>query len=69
MILDDHEIEDNWPSKRDHDDDELYRNAIQAYETFQSSNSPALGLLANGRINRDIKSTGTPSLTVTPTGL
>ena len=55
MILDDHEIEDNWPSKRDHDDDELYRNAIQAYETFQSSNSPALGLLANGRINRDIK--------------
>jgi len=55
MILDDHEIEDNWPSNRDSDDDELYRNAIKAYEIFQCSHGPSHDLLADGRIDRTLK--------------
>jgi len=54
MILDDHEIEDNWPSNRSDTDAPLYRNAIRAYENFQCSHSPAHKLLADGRIDRSV---------------
>ena len=51
MILDDHEIEDNWPAKRKPDDDYLYNNAMLAYELYQASHSPTHQLLDNGQIN------------------
>ncbi|KOX99400.1 alkaline phosphatase D family protein [Pseudomonas nunensis] len=52
MILDDHEIEDNWPANKSKDDDYLYKNAISAYELYQASHSPAHELLADGQISR-----------------
>ena len=52
MILDDHEIEDNWPSKKRSGDDVLYENAISAYELYQASHSPVFELLDDGRIGR-----------------
>ncbi|WP_085725572.1 alkaline phosphatase D family protein [Pseudomonas sp. R37(2017)] len=52
MILDDHEIEDNWPDKKRSGDDVLYKNAITAYELYQASHSPAFELLDDGRISR-----------------
>lgn len=52
MILDDHEIEDNWPSKKRSGDDVLYENAISAYELYQASHSPAFELLDDGRVSR-----------------
>ncbi|UZE12477.1 alkaline phosphatase D family protein [Pseudomonas sp. B21-053] len=52
MILDDHEIEDNWPTNKSKGDDYLYKNAIAAYELYQASHSPAHELLANGQISR-----------------
>ncbi|MFJ2686531.1 alkaline phosphatase D family protein [Pseudomonas sp. NPDC087342] len=52
MILDDHEIEDNWPANRSKDDDYLYKNAIAAYELYQASHSPAHELLPDGKISR-----------------
>lgn len=51
MILDDHEIEDNWPSKRGRNDDHLYNNAMIAYELYQASHSPTHDLLENGQVN------------------
>ncbi|WP_310064245.1 alkaline phosphatase D family protein [Pseudomonas synxantha] len=51
MILDDHEIEDNWPANRKKSDDSLYANAINAYEIYQASHSPAHELSASGQIN------------------
>ena len=51
MILDDHEIEDNWPTNESKADAYLYKNAIVAYELYQASHSPAHELLANGQIN------------------
>ena len=54
MILDDHEIEDNWPANQDSTDRGLYNNAIRAYEIYQCSHGPAHDLLPNGRINRDL---------------
>ncbi|VVN81189.1 alkaline phosphatase D family protein [Pseudomonas fluorescens] len=51
MILDDHEIEDNWPTKRKCDDDYMYNNAILAYELYQASHSPTHPLLDNGQVN------------------
>jgi alkaline phosphatase D len=53
MILDDHEIEDNWPANADKSDHELYRNAMAAYEQYQVSHSPAHELKFNGQINRE----------------
>jgi alkaline phosphatase D len=47
MILDDHEIEDNWPANKSNDDDYLYNNAIAAYELYQASHSPAHEFLTN----------------------
>lgn len=52
MILDDHEIEDNWPANKHQNDDHLYNNAIAAYELYQASHSPAHELLEDGTINR-----------------
>jgi alkaline phosphatase D len=55
MILDDHEIEDNWPDKKRSGDDILYNNAISAYEIYQASHSPVFELLDDGRISRHPK--------------
>ncbi|KRA93824.1 phosphodiesterase [Pseudomonas sp. Root68] len=52
MILDDHEIEDNWPDKKKSGDDILYNNAISAYEIYQASHSPVFELFDDGRISR-----------------
>lgn len=52
MILDDHEIEDNWPANAGKSDGELYRNAMAAYELYQVSHSPAHELTDNGQVNR-----------------
>lgn len=51
MILDDHEIEDNWPSRaEDRDWLTRYPAAIHAYQIYQCSHSPLFGLDADGRI-------------------
>ena len=55
MILDDHEIEDNWPANKSKGDAYLYKNAIAAYELYQASHSPAHELLTNGQINRKLE--------------
>ncbi|WP_223488406.1 alkaline phosphatase D family protein [Pseudomonas sp. A-RE-19] len=55
MILDDHEIEDNWPANESKADAYLYKNAMAAYELYQASHSPAHELLANGQISRKLQ--------------
>lgn len=51
MILDDHEIEDNWPTKAsDKDWVTLYPAAIHAYQIYQCSHSPLFDVDNNGRI-------------------
>ena len=55
MILDDHEIEDNWPANQGRTDIRLYNNAMSAYEIYQCSHGPAHDLLPGGRINRDLR--------------
>ena len=52
MILDDHEIEDNWPANASKSDAALYRNAMAAYEVYQASHSPVYSLATNGQIDR-----------------
>lgn len=54
MILDDHEIEDNWPAKKSNSDDYLYANAIRAYELYQASHSPTHALSNDGLINKQL---------------
>ncbi|MFW0756586.1 alkaline phosphatase D family protein [Pseudomonas sp. H11T01] len=54
MILDDHEIEDNWPAKASSNDQSLFNNAIRAYELYQCSHSPAHALLPSGQLDRNI---------------
>ena len=54
MILDDHEIEDNWPANASKSDSALYRNAMAAYELYQASHSPVHSLTTNGQINRAV---------------
>lgn len=54
MILDDHEIEDNWPANKSKSDAYLYKNALAAYELYQASHSPAHELLASGHVSRDL---------------
>ena len=54
MILDDHEIEDNWPANASKSDGALYRNAMAAYELYQASHSPVHPLTTNGQINRAV---------------
>jgi alkaline phosphatase D len=55
MILDDHEIEDNWPANESKADAYLYENAMAAYELYQASHSPAYELLANGQVSKKLK--------------
>ena len=55
MILDDHEIEDNWPANESKSDAALYKNAMAAYELYQASHSPVHELLANGQISRKLE--------------
>lgn len=51
MILDDHEIEDNWPSKATKKDMvSLYPQAIHAYQVYQCSHSPLFSLDAQNNI-------------------
>ncbi|MCF4997840.1 alkaline phosphatase family protein [Pseudomonas syringae] len=52
MILDDHEIEDNWPANAASSDADLYRNAMAAYEIYQASHSPTHELTVKGDVNR-----------------
>ncbi|WP_085640370.1 MULTISPECIES: alkaline phosphatase D family protein [unclassified Pseudomonas] len=52
MILDDHEIEDNWPANATKNDHALFRNAMAAYESYQVSHSPAHELDEQSQINR-----------------
>lgn len=54
MILDDHEIEDNWPANKNKSDDVLYANAIKAYEVYQASHGPAHELCAGGQVDRKL---------------
>ena len=50
MILDDHEIENNWPaSARAHDRVTKYPAAIKAYQIYQACHSPAMPLDSTGR--------------------
>lgn len=55
MILDDHEIEDNWPTNESKADAYLYKNAMAAYEIYQASHSPAHDLLPNGQVSRKLE--------------
>jgi alkaline phosphatase D len=51
MILDDHEIEDNWPaSATEKDFITLYPQAIHAYQIYQCSHSPLFSLDNNNKI-------------------
>lgn len=52
MILDDHEIEDNWPANADTSDGLLFHNAMAAYEIYQASHSPACSLTTNGQVDQ-----------------
>ncbi|UVL84466.1 alkaline phosphatase D family protein [Pseudomonas sp. B21-028] len=54
MILDDHEIEDNWPASKQVDDDILYANAMSAYELYQASHGPAHELSSDGLLSRSL---------------
>lgn len=48
MILDDHEIEDNWPHKAKQNDwRNLYPAALHAYQCYQASHSPLFGVSGN----------------------
>ncbi len=55
MILDDHEIENNWPARADADLwTSKYPAAIKAYQIYQASHSPAVPLNDAGtRLDRD----------------
>ncbi|OOL39312.1 alkaline phosphatase D family protein [Pseudomonas sp. FSL W5-0299] len=55
MILDDHEIEDNWPANESKADAYLYKNAMAAYEIYQASHSPAHDLLPSGQVSRKLE--------------
>ncbi|MEQ1794452.1 MAG: alkaline phosphatase D family protein [Nitrospira sp.] len=51
MILDDHEIEDNWPNKATEKDWlTLYPSAIHAYQVYQCSHSPLFSLDESDRL-------------------
>ncbi|SEM86091.1 alkaline phosphatase D [Pseudomonas sp. ok272] len=55
MILDDHEIEDNWPAKAGNQGAALYRNAMAAYDIYQASHGPGHERLADGQLSRELK--------------
>ena len=51
MVLDDHEIEDNWPAKAtDKDRHTLYPAAMHAYQIYQCSHGPVFPLGSDGSI-------------------
>ena len=52
MILDDHEIEDNWPMNANESDETLYRNAMATYDIYQASHSPICSTTTSGTIDR-----------------
>jgi len=54
MILDDHEIEDNWPARRTGQDDVLYANAMSAFGLYQASHGPAHELSSDGTLNKTL---------------
>jgi len=52
MVLDDHEIEDNWPLKADDKDwVTRYPAAIHAYQIYQASHSPLMRITKDGRLD------------------
>lgn len=52
MVLDDHEIEDDWPSKATSRDRKvLYPRAMHAYQSYQCSHSPLFEVTPQGRID------------------
>jgi alkaline phosphatase D len=52
MILDDHEIENNWPSEAKPGDYEtLYPHAIHAYQVYQCSHGPLFETTKDGRLD------------------
>jgi alkaline phosphatase D len=53
MMLDDHEIEDNWPANAKAADKDLYRNAMAAYELYQASHSPVYACNGKGQLDRN----------------
>jgi alkaline phosphatase D len=55
MMLDDHEIEDNWPANKNNTDEFLYKNAMSAYEFYQASHSPAHELDRHAKISYPLK--------------
>lgn len=55
MILDDHEIEDNWPANKSKSDEHLYKNAMAGYEIYQARHSPAHELDIHGQLNQYLK--------------
>jgi len=55
MILDDHEIEDNWPASKQRNDEILYANAMSAYGLYQASHSPAHDLSGDGTLSKPLK--------------
>ncbi|MBT2337870.1 MULTISPECIES: alkaline phosphatase D family protein [Pseudomonas] len=54
MILDDHEIEDNWPANKTVNDEVLYANAMSAYALYQASHGPAHERLGDGTLNKSL---------------
>jgi alkaline phosphatase D len=54
MMLDDHEIKDNWPANRNKNDESFYANALDVYETYQASHSPAHELLSDGTLSQTL---------------
>ncbi len=54
MMLDDHEIEDNWPARKTVNDDVLYANAMSAYELYQASHGPAHELSSDGTVDKSL---------------
>lgn len=55
MILDDHEIEDNWPANESASDKSLFKNAMAAYELYQASHGPAHTLQTNGQLTNTLE--------------
>ena len=51
MTLDDHEIEDNWPSSASSRDmQRKFPNAMHAYQVYQASHSPILQISDTGKL-------------------
>ncbi|WP_347903546.1 alkaline phosphatase D family protein [Pseudomonas purpurea] len=55
MILDDHEIEDNWPANESASDKHLFTHAMKAYELYQASHGPGPVLQTNGQLTNTLE--------------